>query len=156
MRFITTRTLIRFCLITIFAAHVFGTETTAANVNLKIIATQPGVSGPVAVRAIIRKSDGSYVPGEWDNFSFPVTMRGKAVGPNTIVQIPQGQTEITIGKGLDYLPQTIVRNFDVPGQTYTVNVTLQPVFDLYRKGWRGGDGHVHYNHGENQSEPFTG
>ena len=32
---------------------------------LKIRATQPGYPEPVAVRAIIQKSDGSYVPGEW-------------------------------------------------------------------------------------------
>ncbi|MEO7516484.1 MAG: CehA/McbA family metallohydrolase [Verrucomicrobiota bacterium] len=134
-----------------FVLLVCGAGVPAANVNLKITATQPGVSGAVCVRAIIKKSDGSFVPGEWDNDSgYPVLMRGKAMAPNTIIQVPTGQTEIIIGKGLDYLPQTIVRNFDVPGQTYTVNVTLQPVFDLVRKGWRGGDAHVHYNHGENQ------
>jgi hypothetical protein len=121
-----------------------------ANVSLKINATQPGVSGSVAVRAIIKKSDGSYVSGEWDNFGYPVEMRGKAFAPSTVIEVPSGVTEITIGKGPDYLPQTIVTNLAVAGQIYTIRATLQPVFDLYRKGWRGGDAHVHYNHGENQ------
>jgi hypothetical protein len=132
----------------------------AATVSLKINATEPGISGAVCVRAIIQKSDGSFVSGEWDNDSYPVTMRGKAFGPDTVVDIPAGQTIITIGKGPDIFPQTITNNFDTPGKVYTVNVSLQPVFDLYRKGWRGGDGHVHYNHGENQiartpDEAFT-
>ncbi len=138
------------CAVLAGLSHWIAPDSYAANANLKINATQPGVSGPVCVRAIIRKSDGSYVSGEWDSSSFPGEMRGKAIAPSTIVEIPTGETTITVGKGPDYFPQTITKTLDVPGQTYTVNVVLQPVFDLYRKGWRGGDGHVHYNHGEKQ------
>src|SRR5438045_5180156 len=80
----------------------------AATAGLQINATQPGVSGPVCVRAIIRQADGSFVAGEWGNPSWPqITMRGKAMGPNTVIQAPLGLTQITIGKGTEYLPQTI-------------------------------------------------
>src|SRR2546422_9017375 len=83
----------------------------AATAGLKINATQPGVSGPVCVRAIIRQADGSYLPGEWGNPSWPaITMRGKAVGPSTVIQVPVGMTQITIGKGPDYVPATISTN----------------------------------------------
>src|ERR1043166_8560475 len=69
----------------------------AATAGLQINATQPGVSGPVCVRAIIRQSDGSYVSGEWGNPSWPaITMRGKAIGPTNVVQVPTGVTQITI------------------------------------------------------------
>jgi hypothetical protein len=121
----------------------------AANVNLKINAIQPGVSGAVCVRAIIKKSDGSYVSGEWGNSSWPVvTLRGKAVGPTTVLSIPTGATQITVGKGPDYIPQTITTNLANAGQTYTVNFSLQPALDLFGKGWRAGDAHVHFYHGE--------
>src|SRR5438093_12271570 len=93
-------------------------ETGAATAGLKVNAIQPGVAGPVCVRAIIRQSDGAYLPGEWGNPSWPViTMRGKAMGPSTVVQVPIGTTQITIGKGPDYIPQTIVTNLAVAGQT---------------------------------------
>lgn len=146
----TLRDASKLCGAVIFFALASIPQTEAATAFLKINATQPGVSGPVCVRAIIRQSNGAYVEGEWDNSGYPADMRGKAFSPSTVVEIQTGETQITIGKGPDYLPQTIVRNFDVAGQTYTVNVTLQPVFDLFRKGWRGGDAHVHYNHGEGQ------
>src|SRR5438477_6023064 len=121
----------------------------AATAGLQVNATQPGVSGPVCVRAIIRQADGSYVSGEWGNPSWPaITMRGKALGPTMVLQVPTGVTQITIGKGPDYLPQTIITNLAVAGQTYTVNVTLQPVWDLYSRGWRAGDAHAHFIHGE--------
>ena len=42
-------------------------DARAATAGLKINATQPGVMGPVCVRAIIRQADGSYVAGEWGN-----------------------------------------------------------------------------------------
>src|SRR3954468_20498688 len=106
------------------AAAIFSivTPVGAANVSLKINATVPGISGAVCVRAIVQKSDGSFVSGEWDNDSYPVTMRGKAFGPDTVVEIPSGQAIITVGKGPDYFPQTITNNFDTPGKIYTVNV----------------------------------
>src|SRR2546425_9220926 len=86
----------------------------AATAGLKINATQPGASGPVCVRAIIRQADGSYVAGEWGNPSWPaITMRGKAMGPSTVIQVPTGQTQVTIGKGPDYLPQTVTTNLAV-------------------------------------------
>src|SRR5437867_1019184 len=100
----------------------------AATAGLQIHATQPGVSGLVSVRAIIRQSDNSYVSGEWGNPSWPaITMRGKAMGPTNVVQVPTGVTQITIGKGPDYTPQTITTNLAVAGQTYIINVALQPV-----------------------------
>ena len=126
-------------------------EARAATAGLKINASQPGVSVPVCVRAIIRQSDGSYVSGEWGNPSWPaITMRGKAMGPSTIIQVPTGATQITVGKGPDYLPQTITTNLSVAGQTYTINVALQPALDLYNRGWRAGDAHAHFIHGEGE------
>src|SRR5947209_11053711 len=133
------------CLILLLAWH----EANAATAGLAINATQPGVSGPVCVRAIIRQSDGSYVSGEWGNPLWPViTMRGKAMGPTNVIQVPTGLTQITIGKGPDYLPLTISTNLAIAGQTYTLNVVLQPVLDLYNRGWRAGDAHAHFIHGE--------
>ncbi len=121
----------------------------AANCNLKIVATRAGDGNPVCVRAIIKKSDGSYVSGEWGDSSWPpVAMRGKALSSTNVVVVPTGSTQITVGKGPDYLPQTITSNLVTAGQTYTINFVLQPQLDLYNKGWRGGDAHVHFNHGE--------
>src|SRR2546426_6808889 len=126
-------------------------DARAATAGLQINATQPGVTGPVCVRAIIRQADGSYVAGEWGNPSWPaITMRGKAMGPATVVQVPTGVTQITIGKGPDYLHQTTTTNLAVAGQTYTINVTLQPVWNLYNRGWRAGDAHAHFIHGEGE------
>jgi len=126
-------------------------EVEADAASLKINATQPGVSGAVCVRAIIRKSDGSYLSGEWGNPSWPpIAMRGKAMAPQTVVQVPTGVTQITIGKGPDYGPITITTNLANDAQTYTINVILQPALDLYGRGWRGGDAHVHYIHGEDE------
>src|SRR5947209_7186020 len=115
----------------------------ADTASLKINATQPGVPQPVCVRAIIRQGDGSYVAGEWGNPSWPlITMRGKAMGPATVLQVSTGLTQIIIGKGPDYLPQTIVTNLTLAGQLYTINVTLQPALDLFNRGWRAGDAHA--------------
>jgi len=128
-----------------------GLQAQAATAGLQINATQPGVAGPVCVRAIIQKSDGSYVPGEWGNPTWPaITMRGKAMGPTNVIQVPTGVTQVTIGKGPDYLPQTITTNLSVAGQTYVINVALQPVLDLYNQGWRAGDAHAHFIHGEGE------
>lgn len=120
-------------------------------VFLKIQATQPGYAEPVAVRAIIQKPDGSYVPGEWGASEWPAVMlRGKAMTPETVVEVPTGVTKIRIGKGPDYLPQSITTNLTEPGKTYVIAVSLEPVLDLYAKGWRAGDAHVHFFHGDNQ------
>src|SRR5437667_6241946 len=142
------RNLLTFCCL---AAALAGQQAQAATAGLKINATQPGVTGPVCVRAIIQQADGSYVAGEWGNPSWPaITMRGKAMGPASVVQVPTGITQITVGKGPDYLPQTITTNLAVAGQTYTINVTLQPALDLYNRGWRAGDAHAHFIHGEGE------
>lgn len=118
---------------------------------LKIRATQPGYAEPVAVRAIIQKADGSYVPGEWGASEWPAVMlRGKAMTPETVVEVSIGETKIRIGKGPDYIPRSITTNLTEAGKTYVIPVTLQPVLDLYGKGWRAGDAHVHFFHGDNQ------
>ncbi|MGZ5545014.1 MAG: hypothetical protein ACXWIU_10095, partial [Limisphaerales bacterium] len=68
----------------------------AATTYFKIAATQPGVSGLVCVRAIIKQSDGNYVAGEWGNSSWPsVTIRGKAINPTNVIAVPTGTTQIT-------------------------------------------------------------
>jgi hypothetical protein len=101
------------------------------------------------------------MPGEWGDSSWPpVTIRGKAVGPATVLELPTGQTTVTIGKGPEFLPQTVSVNLANPGETYTVNVALEPALDLFGRGWRGGDAHIHYFHGDNQvvrtpEEAFT-
>ncbi|MDB6058421.1 MAG: hypothetical protein JWO95_2265, partial [Verrucomicrobiales bacterium] len=113
------------------------------------------------VRAIIKQSDGTYVSGEWGSSSWPVvTIRGKAVNPTNAIAVLTGTTQITIGKGPDYLPQTITTNLSQANVTNTINVTLQPQLDFFSRGWRGGDAHLHYYHGENEvthtpSEVFT-
>ena len=145
------------CLLIALRSHAGGAGTAGLQIN----AFQPGVSGPVCVRAIIQQSDGSYVAGEWGNPAWPrIAMRGKAMGPGMVLQVPAGQTTITIGKGPDYLPQTIVTNLSMAGQTYVINMTLQPVLDFYNQGWRAGDAHAHFIHGEGEvnrtpQEAFT-
>ena len=119
--------------------------------SLRIVATLTGNTNPVCVRAIIKKSDGTYVTGEWGNSSWPaVTLRGKAVGPDTIITIPTGTTQITVGKGPDYLPQTLTTNLPNSIQTNVITFALQPQMYLYNKGWRAGDAHTHYFHGEGE------
>jgi hypothetical protein len=120
-------------------------------VGLRIRATQTGVTNPVCVRAIIVKSDGTYVDGEWLDPGYPpITMRGKAMTPDTVVQVPTGVTRITIGKGPDYIPQTITTNLTSALSLYTLNVALQPALDFYSRGWRAAEMHLHYIHGDNE------
>jgi hypothetical protein len=136
-----------------FLASILLLASTAysATTYLKIAATQPGVPGLVCVRAIIKQSDGTYVPGEWGNSSWPVvTIYGKAVGPTNVIAVPTGNTQITIGKGPDCLPQTIVTNLSQANVTNTITVSLQPQLDLFNRGWRGGDAHLHFSHGEHE------
>jgi hypothetical protein len=122
----------------------------AQDATIRIHATQPGISGPVTVRAIIRKSDGGNVQGEWGESTWPrVAFTGKAMTPTTLVQVPPGTTQITIGKGPDYLPRTITTNL-APGGTYTIAAPLVPVLNLYGRGWRPGEIHAHFMHGERQ------
>lgn len=118
-------------------------------VNLSLNVNQPGVTNPVCVRAIIRQSNGTYLDDAWFPTTFPlVTMHGKAMAPGVSVQVPAGVTTITVGKGPDYVPQTIITN--LTGSNCTINVTLQPVFDLYEQGWRSAEMHLHYIHGEEE------
>lgn len=118
-------------------------------VNLSLNVNQPGVTNPVCVRAIIQQSDGTYLDDAWFPTSYPaVVMHGKAMAPGVSVQVPAGVTRITAGKGPDYIPQTITTN--LTGSSCTINVTLQPVFDLYEQGWRSAEMHLHYIHGEEQ------
>jgi hypothetical protein len=129
-------------------AALCSTVALGAQVNLTIRARQPGVAQPVCVRAEILKSDGTYLEGEWLTPSYPVVqLHGKAMSPGTPVQVPSGLTRITIGRGPDYKPLTITTN--LTGDT-TLDVTLQPVFDLYNRGWRSSEMHLHYLHGENE------
>lgn len=122
----------------------------ASHAFLKIRAVQPGV-GPVAVRAIIQTSDGNYIPGEWGHSDWPaVELRGKAVSPESIVEVPIGTTRITVGKGPDYYPITVTTNLLEADETYTVRFDLKPVLDLFGKGWRAGDAHMHFFHGDDQ------
>lgn len=122
-----------------------------ASVFLRIHATAPGYDGLVSVRAIIQRSDGSFVPGEWGASDWPaVDIHGKALTPESIVEVPVGVTTITIGKGPEFLPQTIITNLDRAGEVYTLPFHLQPCLDLYGKGWRAGDAHIHYFHGDGQ------
>src|SRR6478672_7027031 len=114
-------------------AGLCSTVGLGAQVNLTIRARQPGVAQPVCVRAEILKSDGTYLEGEWLTPSYPVVqLHGKAMSPGTPVQVPSGLTRITIGRGPDYKPLMITTNLTVDT---TLDVTLQPVFDLYNRGW---------------------
>ena len=118
---------------------------------LRISGRQPGVDEPVVLRAIIERSDGAVVPGEWGDSIWPeVVIRGKAMGPHNVVEVPLGETSITVGKGPDYLPQTLVTNLTEAGRTYAFEFDLQPSLDLYSQGWRAGDAHIHFFHGDNQ------
>jgi hypothetical protein len=123
----------------------------AEHARIRIRAHQPGVTEPVAVRAVIERSDGEIVPGEWGDSNWPpVAIRGKAMTPDMTVEVPVGQTRLTLAKGPDYFPLTIVTNLAEPNRTYTIEASLQPVFDLYQKGWRAGDAHIHFYHGDGQ------
>ncbi len=131
-------------------AFLCSNKAIAQTAGLKIRATIAGSSEAVAVRAIVRQADGNYLPGEWGASSWPnVELRGKAVGPNLILQLQPGSTVVTIGKGPDFYPQTITADL-VAGQTTTLSVQLQPVFDMRGSGWISGDIHTHYNHGEGE------
>ncbi len=120
-------------------------------VNLSLNVTQPGVTNPVCVRAIILQSDGTYLDDAWFPTAYPaVVMHGKAMAPGVSVQVPAGITRITVGKGPDYIPQTITTNLGLTGSSCTINVALQPALDLYEKGWRTAEMHLHYIHGEQE------
>ncbi|HXT41018.1 MAG TPA: CehA/McbA family metallohydrolase [Candidatus Angelobacter sp.] len=120
-------------------------------VNLSLNVTQPGVPNSVCVRAIILKSDGTYLDDAWFPTTYPsVVMHGKAMAPGVSVQVPAGMTRIIVGKGPDYVPNTITTNLGLTGSSCTINVALQPALNLYEQGWRSAEMHVHYNHGEHE------
>jgi hypothetical protein len=132
----------------IFALVISNPIKASATANLSIQAKVAGKTNLVCVRAMIKQSNGTYVAGDWGPDSWPpVEFRGKAISPTDIIPVPTGPTVITIGKGQDYLPQTITTNLSNDGQTYTIDVTLQPQMGLFDRGWVAGDAHVHFNHG---------
>jgi hypothetical protein len=132
--------------ILLWAVLIAGTVPLPAQVQLQIRATLPGIATPVCVRAEILKSDGEYLEGEWLTSGYPfVELHGKAMAPDTSIEIPAGVTRITVGKGPDYIPQTIITNLT---QDTIIELELEPVFDLYGRGWRAADLHVHHIHGE--------
>src|SRR5262249_57658395 len=97
-------------------------------VNLSLNVTQPGVTNPVCVRAIIQQSDGTYLDDAWFPTTYPaVVMHGKAMAPGASVPVLAGVTRITVGKGPDYIPQTIVTNLV---SSATINLPLHPPLDL--------------------------
>ena len=106
-------------------------KCSAGTAYLKIAATVPGSANLVCVRAIVKQSDGSYFPGEWGGSSWPaVAFQGKAVSPSDALAVPTGNTQVTVGKGPDYLPQTVTANLLQDGQTYTLSFALQPQLGL--------------------------
>lgn len=79
-----------------------------------------------------------------------MAIQGKAVAPGTILELPAGETRITVGKGPGYLPQTIVTNLADTNHTHLIEFTLEPLLNLYQDGWRAGDAHIHFFHGDSQ------
>ena len=154
MSFVGHHLLRRLTTLFLFTLFLGGSLTHGADGEsafLKIHANQPGFPRPVAVRAIVLKADGNYVSGEWGPSDWPAVMlRGKAVTPEMVLEVPPGETTITVGKGPDYVPQTITTNLAEAGKTYVISVDLQPALNLYEKGWRGGDAHLHFFHGDDQ------
>ncbi|MCX7003580.1 MAG: CehA/McbA family metallohydrolase [bacterium] len=145
-------TFIPSCGTTQVVAAIVSTYPTTGNALLRIHATRPGQTSLACVRAIIQKADGTYMTGaEWGPSTWPVAdINGIAMDADTIVTVPVGRTSVTIGKGPDYYPATLVFNASVPGNLYTLDFALQPVLDLYQRGWRAGEIHSHYFHGEGQ------
>lgn len=118
---------------------------------LRIEARQPGWPEPVCARAIIQMSNGEIVEGEWGDAIWPpVSLRGKAVAPGALIEAPLGETVIRVGKGPDFLPVTIRTNLSEAGEVYTIPVELEPQLGLYKRGWRAGDAHIHFFHGDDQ------
>jgi hypothetical protein len=67
-----------------------------------------------------------------------------------MIALPVGKSRIIIGKGPEFHPEMFVADLVEAGTTNVLNVQLKPVLDLYKRGWRGGDAHIHFFHGDNQ------
>ena len=64
------------------------------------------------------------------------------------LELPVGQTELTIVKGFEYTPQTMT--VDIRSNEVTrALVDLEPMDDMAAKGWYSGSTHVHMNYAGN-------
>jgi len=62
-------------------------------------------------------------------------------------QLPPGRTRVLVTRGFE--TRAVEKIIDMPaGGKEEVNVSLERVVDLRRKGWYAGDSHVHMIHGE--------
>lgn len=62
------------------------------------------------------------------------------------VEVPAGAATVEVMKGFEYRPQTRQVNI-APGQTLTLEFTLERLADLPALGWYSGDNHMHMNYG---------
>ena len=82
---------LRFASLFLFGKAIVSPHAEGETAFLKVSGRVSGVEEPVVVRAIIERSDGTFVPGEWGNSSWPeVVIRGKAMGPDNVLEVPLG------------------------------------------------------------------
>ncbi len=64
------------------------------------------------------------------------------------VRLPAGKTTLTVVKGFEYFPETVVVDVKA-GKVTTIAVDLERMADMADSGWYGGSTHVHMNYGGN-------
>ncbi|MDA1256896.1 MAG: CehA/McbA family metallohydrolase [Chloroflexi bacterium] len=72
------------------------------------------------------------------------------------LDVPRGQTRITVERGTEYRPWTKTVDVDDAGGTVTVDVELERWADLPDRGWHPGNTHIHYDEKETKPDERLG
>jgi hypothetical protein len=72
------------------------------------------------------------------------------------LDVPRGQSRITVERGTEYRPWTGTVDVDGSGGTVTVDVELERWADLPDRGWHPGNTHIHYDEKEEKPDERLG
>ncbi len=95
-------------------------------------------------RVAVKASDGyNYVPEPYSRTYFWGPEFFAYVNDKITYEIPPGETEILVEKGFHYR-QHLETVTLAAGESRTVDVALEPIFDIYAESWYPGETHLHF------------
>ena len=116
---------------------------------LKVRIAEQGRAEPTHARVHLTASDG--------RFYVPVTSYARASGrgdpmfhtPGEFqLQLPEGDAELTLVKGFEFLPQTVTAEIEA-GEVTELQISLERMTDMGAQGWYSASTHVHANYAGN-------
>ena len=73
-------------------------------------------------------------------------------GGDFSVDVPRGQSRITVERGTEYRPWTGTVSVDNAGETVALDIELERWADLPDRGWHPGNTHIHYDEKEEKPD----